>query len=79
MRPEKHIAVVAHSGFLFAFCQNFGHGLGDAVTGFLHPHFANGEMRTLILTDTSGKLTPDLTHDPLHFPGGNHVLQMQES
>ena len=73
-RPEKHIAVVAHSGFLYAFCQNFGLGLGAAVTDQLHAHFANCEMRTIVLADTAGTLNPEsMKHDPLFFAGGETV------
>ena len=73
-RPEKHIAVVAHSGFLYAFCQNFGQGLSGAVNELLHPHFANCEMRTIVLADPSGALNPkSMQHDPLFFAGGDTV------
>ena len=73
-RPEKHIAVVAHSGFLFAFCQNFGQGFSEDVLNHLHPHFANCELRTIVLADPSGRLNPDsMKHDPLFFAGGETV------
>jgi broad specificity phosphatase PhoE len=73
-RPEKHIAVVSHSGFLWSFCQKFGHGLSSAVCDLMHPHFANCEMRTFVLADTSGNLNPQaLVEDKLYFPGGDTV------
>lgn len=73
-RPEKHIAVVAHSGFLYAFCQNFGDGCSQAVNAALKPHFQNCEMRTIVLADTVGELNPEsMQHDSLAFKGGNTV------
>lgn len=73
-RPEKHIAVVAHSGFLWAFCQNFGKGCSEAVVQTLQPHFSNCEMRTIVLVDSSGALNPEaMQNDPLAFKGGNTV------
>lgn len=73
-RPEKHIAVVSHSGFLHAFCRNFGDGLTEQAKSDMHLHFANGEMRSMVLADPSGALNPKaMASDPWFFPGGNMV------
>jgi hypothetical protein len=47
-RPEKHIAVVSHSGFLYNFFQNFGQGYDAQVAGNLHRHFNNCAPLTLV-------------------------------
>lgn len=70
-RPEKHIAVVSHSGFLYAFFQNFGEGYGISMKNEMHKHFANCEVRTIVLADHSGN-QGSMSSDPLHFPGGGH-------
>jgi hypothetical protein len=70
-RPEKHIAVVSHSGFLYAFFQNFGQGYAPSVRQEMQKHFANCEVRTIVLADHSSN-AGSLSSDPLHFPGGGH-------
>ena len=70
-RPEKHIAVVSHSGFLYAFFQNFAEGYDATMAKEMHKHFANCEVRTIVLADPSGQ-QGSIASDPLHFPGGGH-------
>lgn len=68
-RPEARIAVVAHAGFIRHTLSAFTAGLPERAAGDLRRDFANCEMRTLVLTDTSGEVAPVLD-DPLAFPGG---------
>ena len=71
-RPEREIAVVSHSGILWAALQNFGDGyLAAPVVGELHRWWENAEMRTVVLAE------PDGVHnhqDELHFRGGAHSV-----
>jgi hypothetical protein len=81
-RPEKHIAVVTHSGFLFAFLMNFVRSRGrQHHEGIMGLHFHNCEMRTVLLSDSSAPLNHPNTYpdgdDPLYFPGGESSLVLQ--
>ena len=73
-RPEKHIAVVSHSGFLHAFSRIFKDSISAEAKENMLTHFANGEMRSMVIADPSGKLNPAaMKHDPWFFAGGNTV------
>lgn len=73
-RPEKYIAVVSHSGFLHAFSRIFRHCITDEAKESMLMHFANGEMRSMVIADPSGKLNAKaMEHDPWFFAGGDTV------
>jgi hypothetical protein len=81
-RPEKHIAVVSHSEFLFAFLVNFVRSRGKQQNAeIMGLHFRNCEMRTVLLSDSSAPLNPQNDQpdggDPLYFPGGQSSLVPQ--
>lgn len=54
VRPERHIAVVSHAGFLRNMSRCFGEGMDSAVQEELHKEFQNCEMRTVQMIDYSG-------------------------
>ena len=61
--------MVAHAGFIRHTLSAFTAGLPARAAGDLRRDFANCEMRTLVLTDASGRAALVLD-DPLRFPGG---------
>jgi broad specificity phosphatase PhoE len=71
-RPEKHIAVVSHSGFLYAFLMNFLQSSGQQRRQeSMGLHFRNCEMRSILLSDGSASLNPEKgIVDTLYFSGG---------
>ncbi|KAK9915171.1 hypothetical protein WJX75_005575 [Coccomyxa subellipsoidea] len=69
-RPERRLAVVSHSSFLFYLMQNFGHQVSTTVQGELRRWYENCEMRTVIISDGGGE-SGGL--DPLWFPGGHRL------
>ncbi|KAJ6809614.1 phosphoglycerate mutase-like protein 1 isoform X1 [Iris pallida] len=52
-RKEKEIAIVTHSGFLFHTLQRFGNGCHPSVRDEISKHFANCELRSMVLIDNS--------------------------
>ncbi|BDA43351.1 Phosphoglycerate mutase-like protein [Coccomyxa sp. Obi] len=69
-RPERCLAVVSHSSFLFYLMQNFGHQVSTTVQGELRRWYENCEMRTVVICDGGGE-SGGL--DPLWFPGGHNL------
>eukprot|EP00892_Ulva_mutabilis_P003495 jgi/Ulvmu1/1517/UM011_0247.1 len=79
-RPEKQIAVVSHSGFIHSFFQNFGQHYDHQVAQHMHRHYANCEVRSIILADPTGQHSQaSLEHDHLHFAGGNEGIDPELS
>ncbi|XP_077216326.1 phosphoglycerate mutase family protein [Tasmannia lanceolata] len=52
-RKEKEIAVVTHSGFLFHTLKAFGNDCHPLVKEEISKHFANCELRSMIIVDRS--------------------------
>ncbi|XP_021903765.1 phosphoglycerate mutase-like protein 1 isoform X4 [Carica papaya] len=52
-RKEKEIAVVTHSGFLFHTLNAFGNDCHPVVKKEICKHFANCELRSMIIVDRS--------------------------
>ena len=69
-RPEQHIAVVTHCGFLFYLLSSFGHECAQPVAYILHKAFDNCELRSVVISDAAGPSRPD----PTYFPGGRGWL-----
>lgn len=67
---ETNIAVSSHCGLLFYMLASFGHECGESVQNYLHKGFDNCELRSIILSDTSGMSRPN----PTWFPGGRMCL-----
>lgn len=52
-REEKEIAVVTHSGFLFHTLSSFGNDCHPTVKSEICKHFANCELRSVVIVDRS--------------------------
>ncbi|KAK4563657.1 hypothetical protein RGQ29_005988 [Quercus rubra] len=52
-RPEKEIAIVTHSGFLFHTLSSFGNDCHPLVKKEICKHFANCELRSMVIVDRS--------------------------
>lgn len=65
-RPERRMAVVTHSSFLYHLMANFGHQASQPVKEELHKWYHNCEMRSIILSDPTGASS---NADPYHFEG----------
>ncbi|XXG56745.1 hypothetical protein AAC387_Pa03g4079 [Persea americana] len=52
-RKEKEIAVVTHSGFLFHTLKLFGNDCHPLIKEEISKHFANCELRSMVLADKS--------------------------
>ncbi|CAN6924367.1 unnamed protein product [Brassica oleracea] len=50
-RKEKEIAVVTHSGFLYHTLNSFGNDCVPSVKSEISSHFANCELRSVVLVD----------------------------
>ncbi|KAL9685154.1 hypothetical protein QQ045_022601 [Rhodiola kirilowii] len=50
-REEKEIAVVSHSGFLYHTLSTFGHDCHPSVKSEITNHFANCELRSVVIVD----------------------------
>lgn len=50
-REEKEIAVVSHSGFLYGTLSAFGNDCHPSVKSEICTHFANCELRSMVLVD----------------------------
>ncbi|CAA6657839.1 unnamed protein product [Spirodela intermedia] len=71
-RKEKEIAVVTHSGFLYHTLQKFGNDCHPLVKEEISKHFANCELRSMILVDRSmiGSGISSATNYPGKIPPG---------
>ncbi|OIV96614.1 hypothetical protein TanjilG_28471 [Lupinus angustifolius] len=65
-RKEKEIAVVTHSGFLFHTLSAFGNDCHPTVKSEICTHFANCELRSVVIVDR-GKIGSDKSSTD--FPG----------
>ncbi|KAM7470568.1 hypothetical protein LguiA_008751 [Lonicera macranthoides] len=52
-RKEKEIAIVTHSGFLFHTLGAFGNDCHPSVKNEIGKHFANCELRSMVIVDRS--------------------------
>eukprot|EP00976_Prorocentrum_cordatum_P075958 1182107-Prorocentrum_minimum.AAC.1 len=71
-RPEKRIAVVAHSAFFTrGLLPQFGEEWTDGVTDDMREYMQNCEMRSFAFLDgTAAGGGLHRREDPLWFPGG---------
>ncbi|XP_058080332.1 phosphoglycerate mutase-like protein 1 isoform X2 [Magnolia sinica] len=65
-RKEKEIAIVTHSGFLFHTLKTFGNDCHPLVKEEISKHFANCELRSMVMVDTS---MIGLDSSTTNFPG----------
>lgn len=65
-REEKDIVVVTHSGFLYHTLSRFGHDCHPSVREDIGKHFANCELRSMILIDRS---MIGFGASPTNYPG----------
>lgn len=73
-RKEKEIAVVTHSGFLFHTLQEFGNGCPPIIKDEIGKHFANCELRSMVLIDRSAAGSdPPLSNYPGKIPCGSDL------
>ncbi|KAJ7958878.1 phosphoglycerate mutase-like protein 1 [Quillaja saponaria] len=70
-RKEKEIAIVTHSGFLFHTLSTFGNGCHSSVKSEISTHFANCELRSVVIVDR-GMISSDssTTNYPGKIPQG---------
>ncbi|XP_068656514.1 phosphoglycerate mutase-like protein 1 [Aristolochia californica] len=70
-REEKEIAVVTHSGFLYHTLSRFGSDCHPLVKAEISKHFANCELRSMVVVDRSmiGS-DPSTTNYPGKIPRG---------
>ncbi|RDY06684.1 Phosphoglycerate mutase-like protein 1 [Mucuna pruriens] len=71
-RKEKEIAIVTHSGFLFHTLNTFGSDCHPLVKKEISKHFANCELRSMIIVDRSmiGGSEASTTNYPGKIPSG---------
>ncbi|KAI3435071.1 uncharacterized protein J3R85_006498 [Psidium guajava] len=70
-RKEKEIAVVTHSGFLFHTLTTFGEDCHPLVKNEISRHFANCELRSMVIVDKSNiGSDPSATNFPGKIPHG---------
>ncbi|KAJ6337664.1 hypothetical protein OIU76_007361 [Salix suchowensis] len=67
-RKEKEIAVVSHSGFLYHTLRGFGNDCYPSVKSEICTHFANCELRSVVLVDR-GMIGSDPA--TTNYPGKN--------
>lgn len=65
-RKEKEIAVVTHSGFLFHTLTAFGNDCHPLVKKEICKHFANCELRSIVIVDRS---MVGSDSSPTNYPG----------
>ncbi|XLS52415.1 hypothetical protein HN51_013092 [Arachis hypogaea] len=70
-RNEKEIAIVTHSGFLFHTLNGFGNDCNPLVKKEISKHFANCELRSMVIVDRSMTgSTASTTNYPGKIPPG---------
>ncbi|KAE8715840.1 Phosphoglycerate mutase-like protein 2 [Hibiscus syriacus] len=70
-RKEKEIAIVTHSGFLYHTLSEFGRDCHPSVKTEICKHFANCELRSVVLVDRSMMGSdPATTNYPGKIPSG---------
>ncbi|XWS68187.1 hypothetical protein CRYUN_Cryun04dG0069700 [Craigia yunnanensis] len=70
-RKEKEIAIVTHSGFLFHTLSAFGNDCHPLVKKEICNHFANCELRSMVIVDRSMMgLNTSTTNYPGKIPSG---------
>ncbi|KAJ0829299.1 putative histidine phosphatase superfamily, clade-1 [Helianthus debilis subsp. tardiflorus] len=70
-RKEKEIAIVTHSGFLFHTLATFGNDCHPLVRKEITKHFANCELRSMVIVDKSMLGSDSSTTDyPGRVPSG---------
>ncbi|XP_061358423.1 phosphoglycerate mutase-like protein 1 [Gastrolobium bilobum] len=70
-RKEKEIAIVTHSGFLFHTLNAFGNDCHPLVKKEISKHFANCELRSMVIVDRSMTGTEvSTTNYPGKIPSG---------
>ncbi|KAJ8453403.1 hypothetical protein Cgig2_008287 [Carnegiea gigantea] len=76
-RKEKEIAIVSHSGFLFHTLSAFGKDCHQSVKDEICTHFANCELRSMVLVDR-GMISSDspATNFPGKVPNGPDLPNM---
>lgn len=68
---EKEIAIVTHSGFLFHTLQQFGNSCHPLMKDEISKHFANCELRSMVLVDRSmAGSDPPVSNYPGKIPHG---------
>ncbi|KFK40904.1 hypothetical protein AALP_AA2G058400 [Arabis alpina] len=73
-RKEKEIAVVTHSGFLYTTLNSFGNDCVPAVKSEISSHFANCELRSVVLVDKCmNSSDPPVTNYPRKRPSGEDL------
>ncbi|CAN8244862.1 unnamed protein product [Cochlearia groenlandica] len=70
-RKEKEIAVVTHSGFLYQTLNSFGNYCDPAAKTEIASHFANCELRSIVLVDKCSD--PPVTNYPGKIPSGEDL------
>ncbi|KAK1369669.1 phosphoglycerate mutase-like protein 1 [Heracleum sosnowskyi] len=78
-RKEKEIAIVTHSGFLFHTLKEFGKDCNPLMRKEICKHFANCELRSLVIVDNS-MIGSDssTTNYPGKIPPGPGVSDVDE-
>ncbi|XP_039139132.1 phosphoglycerate mutase-like protein 1 isoform X2 [Dioscorea cayenensis subsp. rotundata] len=66
-RPEKEIAIVTHSAFLECTLQMFGNDCHPSIKNEINKHFANCELRSMVLVDTNMLAMVDTSSS--NYPG----------
>ncbi|XP_031391008.1 phosphoglycerate mutase-like protein 1 isoform X2 [Punica granatum] len=70
-RKEKEIAIVTHSGFLFHTLSSLGNDCNPSVKKEICQHFANCELRSMVIVDKSMLGSdPPTTNYPGKIPSG---------
>lgn len=73
-RKEKEIAIVTHSGFLFHTLKAFGNDCHPLVKREICKHFANCELRSMVIVDKSmAGSDPSTTNYPGKIPPGPDI------
>ncbi|PON75887.1 Histidine phosphatase [Parasponia andersonii] len=73
-RQEKEIAIVTHSGFLFHTLKAFGNDCHPLMKKEICKHFANCELRSMVIVDKSmAGSDPSTTNYPGKIPSGRDL------